>query len=166
MFVKRQILNIMCVCRVVGHRLKKAFIFFKFSDPYQGYASQQPGYPPQQYGKDGYPAQGYPSQGYPPNVGFVNPGYPSAQPQPSGFVPLVPPANNPYANPPHISPQHPGAYVDPEDLTEMKGFDFSEETIRRGFIRKVYSILSVSEIHIHSTKDKEKPSSKCYCANV
>jgi len=117
------------------------------NDPYQGYASQ-PGYPPQQYGKDGYPpqgypSQGYPSQGYPPNVGFVNPGYPSAQPQPSGFVPLVPPANNPYGNAPIIPPQHPGAYVDPEDLSEMKGFDFSEESIRRGFIRKVYSILSI-----------------------
>lgn len=123
---------------------------FVFLDPYQGYASQ-PGYPPQQYGKDGYPPQGYPpqgypSQGYPPNVGFVNPGYPSAQPQPSGFVPLVPPTNNPYGNAPIIPPQHPGAYVDPEDLSEMKGFDFSEETIRRGFIRKVYSILSVSKI--------------------
>ncbi|XP_037043404.1 protein lifeguard 1-like [Bradysia coprophila] len=111
------------------------------NDPYQGYASQ-PGYPPQQHGKDGYPPQGYPSQGYPPNVGFVNPGYPSGPPQPSGFVPLVPPANNPYGNAP-IPPQHPGAYIDPEDLTEIKGFDFSEETIRRGFIRKVYSILSI-----------------------
>lgn len=116
------------------------------NDPYQGYASQ-PGYPPQQHGKDGYPSQGYPSQGYPsqgypPTVGFVNPGYPG-QPQPSGFVPLVPPANNPYGNTPIVPPQHPGAYIDPEDLSEMKGFDFSEETIRRGFIRKVYSILSI-----------------------
>lgn len=115
---------------------------YMFLDPYQGY---QPGYPPQPYGKDGYP----PPQGYPPNVGFANPGYPNAgypnsQPQPSGFVPLVPPANNPYGNSPNIPPQHPGAFVDPEDLSQIKGFDFSEETIRRGFIRKVYSILSVS----------------------
>lgn len=33
-----------------------------------------------------------------------------------------------------------GSY--PED-TEVKGFDFSDKTIRRGFIRKVYSILMV-----------------------
>jgi protein lifeguard len=108
------------------------------NDPYQGYSSQ-PGYPPQQYGnKDGYP-----SQGYPPNVGFVNPGYPPAQPQPSGFIPLVPPAGNPYGNPPNVPPQHPGAFLDPEDLSQMKGFDFTEESIRKGFIRKVYSILSI-----------------------
>jgi len=117
------------------------------NDPYQGYA-QQPGYPPQGYPPQGYPPQqygkdGYPPQSYPPNVGFVNPSYPSGQPQPSGFVPLVPPAGNPYGGAPNIPPQHPGAYVDPEDLSQMKGFDFSEESIRRGFIRKVYSILSI-----------------------
>lgn len=131
----------------MNHNPKRKFLLSL--DPYQGYASQ-PGYPPQQYGKDqppAYPSQGYPAQGYPPqgpNVGFVNPGYPPAQP--SGFVPLVPPANNPYGNPPNIPPQHPGAYVDPEDLTEVKGFDFSDASIRRGFIRKVYSILSVSKV--------------------
>lgn len=120
---------------------------YVFLDPYQGYAAQ-PGYPPQPYGKDGYPSQGYPQpQGYPPNVGFVNPSYPPAQPpQHSGFVPLVPPAGSPYGSPPNIPPQHPGAFVDPEDLSQIKGFDFSDESIRRGFIRKVYSILSVSRI--------------------
>ncbi|KAJ6641200.1 Protein lifeguard 1 [Pseudolycoriella hygida] len=114
------------------------------NDPYQGYPSQQnkDGYPPQPYPPQGYPSHPYQPQEYPPNVGFVNPGYPGNQPQPSGFVPLVPPANNPYGAP-NIPPQHPGAYVDPEDLHEIKGFDFSEETIRRGFIRKVYSILSL-----------------------
>lgn len=114
-----------------------------FVEPYQGYPSQ-PGYPSPQQGKDGYPPQGYPPQGYPPNVGFVNPGYPSGQPQPSGFVPLVHPANNPYGHMPNIPPQHPGAFIDPEDLSEVKGFDFNDESIRKGFIRKVYSILSVS----------------------
>lgn len=123
----------------MNHKLKRQN--YLFLDPYQGYAAQ-PGYPPQAYGKDGYP----PPQGYPPNVGFVNPGYPNNQPQPSGFIPLVPPAGNPYGNPPNIPPQHPGAFVDPEDLSQIKGFDFSEESIRRGFIRKVYSILSVSNI--------------------
>jgi protein lifeguard len=35
-------------------------------------------------------------------------------------------------------------YVDPEDPEGVKGFDFSDQSIRRGFIRKVYSILMVS----------------------
>lgn len=115
------------------------------SDPYQGYPPQQQGKDGYPYPSQGYPPQGYPSsQGYPPSVGFVNPGYPSGPQQSSGFSPLVPPPNNPYGHSPNIPPQHPGGYIDPEDLTEIKGFDFSEETIRRGFIRKVYSILSVS----------------------
>jgi len=34
------------------------------------------------------------------------------------------------------------AYIDPED-PEAKGFEFTDESVRRGFIRKVYSILTV-----------------------
>lgn len=34
-----------------------------------------------------------------------------------------------------------GGY-DPED-PDVKGFDFTDESIRKGFIRKVYSILMV-----------------------
>lgn len=124
-----------------------------------GYPPQQGGYPPQQGGYP--PEQGYPpQQGYPPpqsagavpypgavlpihgmssDVGFINPGYPGSHPQQSGFVPLVPPQNVPYGNVPK-----PGGY-DAEDPLgpEVKGFDFTEESIRKGFIRKVYSILSV-----------------------
>lgn len=33
-------------------------------------------------------------------------------------------------------------YVDPED-GEAKGFEFTDESIRKGFIRKVYSILTL-----------------------
>lgn len=58
-------------------------------------------------------------------------------PQPSGFVPLVPPQGGPYV--------HSGGYIDPEDPMgpEVKGFEFTDESIRKGFIRKVYSLLSV-----------------------
>lgn len=31
----------------------------------------------------------------------------------------------------------------------VKGFDFTEESIRKGFIRKVYSILSVSQYFVY-----------------
>lgn len=40
-----------------------------------------------------------------------------------------------------------GTYNDPEqgmDDGDVKGFGFSEESIRKAFIRKVYSILMVS----------------------
>ena len=47
----------------------------------------------------------------------------------------------------HVPPQNPGgngSYIDPEDPTgDVKGFGFTDETIRKGFIRKVYSILMV-----------------------
>lgn len=42
---------------------------------------------------------------------------------------------------PTYSPHQP-PYVDPED-PDAKGFDFTDESIRKGFIRKVYSILTV-----------------------
>lgn len=35
-----------------------------------------------------------------------------------------------------------GSYYDPEDQS-AKGFDFTDQSIRKGFIRKVYSILTV-----------------------
>lgn len=46
----------------------------------------------------------------------------------------------------YVPPQNPGGYgstEDPED-PEVKGFGFTDESIRKGFIRKVYSILMVS----------------------
>lgn len=66
-------------------------------------------------GGGGYASAGYPSAGYPP------PGYPPA----TGFAPA--PAFQ------HVA----------EDEPIVKGLDFNTETIRKGFIRKVYSILSV-----------------------
>lgn len=42
---------------------------------------------------------------------------------------------------------------DPEDPLgpELKGFEFTEQSIRRGFLRKVYGILSVSMIYKKKT---------------
>lgn len=70
------------------------------------------------------------------------------QPPHIGFAPVPPvmpmmgagagAGGNPYA--------YAGGYVDPENPLgpEVKGFDFTEQSVRKGFIRKVYSILSVS----------------------
>ncbi|XP_037043393.1 protein lifeguard 1-like isoform X3 [Bradysia coprophila] len=118
------------------------------NNPNQGYGGQ-PGYPPSGYPQPGYPQGGYPQggfppqQGYPPQPGYPQPGYPdSGYPQPGfqqpgypqpggfqqpGFVPTVP---------------HAGPVYDPED-PEVKGFDFTDQSIRKAFIRKVYSILMV-----------------------
>lgn len=115
------------------------------SDPYNKsypYPQQpQAGYPPTSYQQNPpYPMAGGP--GVPgPQIGFVNPSYP--MPQGSGFVPLVQP-QQPF--PPMPNPHQAGAFIDPENPEgmEMKGFDFTEQSVRKGFIRKVYSILSVS----------------------
>lgn len=126
------------------------------SDPNQQYYGGQPGYPPQQ--QPGYPPpQGYPG-GYPPQ------GPPGAYPQPGGYPPVIPIHGYPQPGypqpgyggaggdfqpgfvPPHMPPQGNGAGYDPED-PEVKGFDFTEESVRKGFIRKVYSILCVSIMH-------------------
>jgi len=96
--------------------------------PYPGYQPQaQPGYP----GQPGYSAGfgGYPSQ----TAGFANPGYPGGQPPMMGFtMPIRPDI-----------PMEPK----PDDATHFGGgggnMDFTEKSIRRGFIRKVYSILMV-----------------------
>lgn len=96
---------------------------------YYGGYPQQPG-----FGQGGYPSQPYPSQqgypGYVPQAGFApQPGYQPYPPQDAGFMgqPSMPPGNY-------------GVY-DPEDQS-AKGFDFTDQSIRRGFIRKVYSILT------------------------
>lgn len=121
------------------------FIFLFYDtplDPNQQYYGGQPGYPPAGFNA-GYPPQqpGYPPQqpGYPPQQpGYPQPGggYPQGYPQPGM------PQGIPYG---HVPPQQPGygSYVDPEDPEDVKGFGFTDESIRKGFIRKVYSILMV-----------------------
>ncbi|XP_020814976.1 protein lifeguard 1 isoform X2 [Drosophila serrata] len=109
-------------------------------DPNQQY-NYGGGYPPQGgYGGGGYPPQG-PPQGYPPYAqGGAQPypqgpyGQPYGQgPPPGGYAP----------QPGFIQPPPPtggyGAYDDPE--SQPKNFSFDDQSIRRGFIRKVYLIL-------------------------
>ncbi|XP_029044564.1 protein lifeguard 1-like [Osmia bicornis bicornis] len=95
----------------------------------QGYPQQNPGYPPQEPYNQGYPP---PYGANPPGPGFIPPGAP-----PYGHVP--PPGPGFAAGP------QPGMYgtnyADDSMPPEVKGFEFSEKSIRNGFIRKVYSIL-------------------------
>lgn len=101
-----------------------------------------------------YPGQqGYPQHnpGYPPQQDPYNPGYPPAyggtQPPGPGFIP---PGAPPYGQGPPPGPIFsPGPqaamygtnYADDSMSGEVKGFEFTDKTIRNGFIRKVYSIL-------------------------
>ncbi|XP_026733743.1 protein lifeguard 1 isoform X3 [Trichoplusia ni] len=94
----------------------------------QGGYPQGPGYPPPPQG--GYPQGGYPQGGAYPPGGYPQQGYP---PPPQGY----PGYGAGYGEPAGYAPP-PGAVG--ED-GEVKGFDFSEQSIRRSFIRKVYSIL-------------------------
>lgn len=121
--------------------------------PPGGYPSQQyppyPGAPPQ----PGYPQSGYPQPGYPPQTGYPGApppqgGYPYSQPGYPGQEPNYPGAPQPgFAPPPsgpygHDAPIHQDMYGTPyEDDQEVKGFGFTDQSVRRGFIRKVYSIL-------------------------
>ncbi|XP_056634297.1 protein lifeguard 1-like isoform X2 [Diorhabda sublineata] len=106
-------------------------------NPNQGYyGGQQPGYPPQ----GSYPPPG----GYNPQGGYPAAPPPGSYPPPNqGYQPAPPPyiANDPYSTGEHVpfSSNTTGYGEDPE----VKGFDFSDASIRRGFIRKVYAILSV-----------------------
>ncbi|CAB3361634.1 Hypothetical predicted protein [Cloeon dipterum] len=112
---------------------------------YPGQQGPQPGfYPGQNNPGQGYPGQGYPGQGYPgypPQGGGYPPqgGYPSQggfPPQP-GFPGA--PGGAPFIQP---RPEMYGGVHDAEDpLAGTGGFEFSDKSIRRGFIRKVYSIL-------------------------
>lgn len=92
---------------------------FFIPDPYK---QSYPGYP--QQGQSSYA----PQQGFPP---YAPPG-----PQP-GFMPV--PGAVPYG---HVPPSMPYSENNSSDPI-VKGFEFSDESIRRGFIRKVYSILTV-----------------------
>ncbi|XP_048487599.1 protein lifeguard 1 isoform X3 [Plutella xylostella] len=106
----------------------------------------QGGYPQGGYPQAGYPQGGYPPPGaYPPGAypqggaGYPPGGYP---PQPGfqpGFQPGYGGAGG-YGEPTGYGP--PGASGMPED-GEVKNFDFTDQSIRRAFIRKVYSILMV-----------------------
>ncbi|KAH8237391.1 hypothetical protein KR038_010877 [Drosophila bunnanda] len=112
----------------------------QYQDPNQQY-NYGGGYPPQGgYGGGGYPPQG-PPQGYPPYAqGGAQPypqgpyGQPYGQgPPPGGYAPQPG-----FIQPPPSAGGY-GAYDDPE--SQPKNFSFDDQSIRRGFIRKVYLIL-------------------------
>lgn len=107
-----------------------------------GTASGQSGYPSQ----SGYPGQsGYPQyatdQGnFPPQAA-----YPPQQNYNSGFIPSD---NNQTTVPPsdlHI-PKDDVYANSANDADYAKNFEFNTASIRRGFIRKVYGLLTVNNI--------------------
>lgn len=79
-----------------------------------------------------------PYQGQGPDIGFVNP----IQPHGAGFQM---PGQHQNTGGPDNKPLNP-PYMDSADPDYVAGFGFDDKSIRRGFIRKVYSILTVSEI--------------------
>lgn len=88
--------------------------------PPPGGYTQQPGYPPQ---SQGYPPQGYPPQGYPPQGGYQQPPQNSSYNYDQGAG---------YASEP-----------DNDYLIQSGHADFSNISVRQGFIRKVYGILFI-----------------------
>lgn len=67
-------------------------------------------------------------------------GYPQPAPSPPGntsygFQPNMPPTQ--------LRPDYAPGFIESQDF-EAKGFGFTDESIRKGFIKKVYSILCVS----------------------
>ncbi|XP_068618824.1 protein lifeguard 1-like isoform X2 [Battus philenor] len=108
-----------------------------------------------QSAQGGYPQGGYPQGGYPPPGGYPQGGYPQGgypQAYPAAGYPQGVPGGYPTPQP-GFQPGYGGAgYGEPagypgpgqgslgEDA-DVKGFDFNEQSIRKAFIRKVYSIL-------------------------
>ncbi|KOC61741.1 Protein lifeguard 1, partial [Habropoda laboriosa] len=90
---------------------------------------QKPGYPPQDPYNPEYPP---PYGAQPPGPGFVPPGVP-----PYGQVPPTGPSFGTIPQPGMFG----STYSEDHAQPEVKRFDFSEKSIRNGFIRKVYSIL-------------------------
>lgn len=98
----------------------------------QGY-QQNPGYPPNDGYNPGYPPP-YGTQP-PPGPGFIPPGVP-----PHGHIPPTDPMFGGGLQPGMMGS---GLAEDPMRSEAIKGFEFSDKSIRNGFIRKVYSILMV-----------------------
>jgi len=115
--------------------------------PTQDVIGQQP---PPYPGGVGYPfpapgvaGMANPGYGMPPTTGFAGYGVPGqgvglAGPPPMGFH--IPPAAQP--SPADDGPKYSGGESG-SSYGDINGFDFSEKSIRRAFIRKVYGILSV-----------------------
>lgn len=85
---------------------------------------------------------------------FTISGYPPQQP---GYGYPQPPQSGPgFIQPPQ--PQYGGE--DPE----VKGMEFNDESIRRGFIRKVYSILMVNQPHAALVHPNASSNYFCFCS--
>lgn len=116
--------------------------FYAGQQDQQGYYGAQPPYPTQ----PAYPAQpGYPAgqnQGYPPPY-TATPGFviPPANAPPYGEVPQG--TGQPYGTT-NQQAMYGTSYAADDPLTDrVDNFSFSDKSIRRGFIRKVYGILVV-----------------------
>lgn len=88
--------------------------------PPAGFQIPNAGYPP-------YPQPGYPQAGYPPQPGYPQQGFPGAGPQ---FAPQF------------VTP-HPDMFGGDQEAgyDNFSSGNFDDQTVRRGFIKKVYSIL-------------------------
>lgn len=103
-----------------------------------GTASDQSGYP----GQSGYPQYSAAQGNFPPQAAY--PPQQNYQPKP-GFIPSD---NNQTTVPPsdlHIPKDNPNTN-DANDVDYAKNFEFNTASIRRGFIRKVYGLLTVNNI--------------------
>ncbi|XP_033313919.1 protein lifeguard 1-like isoform X1 [Bombus bifarius] len=100
---------------------------------HQGYPPQNPGYPSQEGYPPGYPPP-YGGNPPPPGPGFIPPGAP-----PYG---QIPPGGPIFGTGPQ-SGMYGSNYEESMHSDGIKGLEFSDKTIRNGFIRKVYSILMI-----------------------
>lgn len=109
-----------------------SFFFSPIKD--KGSFAAPPGMNDENKSSQGYSQSNYPGQSYQSNF----------DPQP-GFAPqpAYPPQSQPYGHvPAHM---YAGSDTNPLEQPAVKGFEFTDESIRRGFIRKVYAILSVRQ---------------------
>lgn len=99
---------------------------------YQGFPAMQQNVP------TGYPL---PQPGYFPNLNIFPP-QPNFYYASSGYQPTLPP------------PEQHVADVYDDKTINVKGFAFSDASIRRNFLRKVYGLLSVSKPNLMNTLNK------------
>ncbi|CAH0730018.1 unnamed protein product, partial [Brenthis ino] len=102
---------------------------------------QQGGYPPQGgYPQGGYPQGAYPAGGYP-QGGYPQGGYPQGGYPQGGYPPPPQPGFQPTGYGGYGEPVFTGPGGSLGEDSDVKGFDFNEQSIRKSFIRKVYGIL-------------------------
>ena len=85
----------------------------------------QPGYPQAGYPQPGYPQASYPQPGYPPTGGYPSAGSYGASSPPTAGMPGY--TSTSYG----------------EDPLGSHGFDFSDKTIRHGFIKYICAFVNI-----------------------